>query len=219
MVFTLDVPDGAGTVLQPSSTDIVFLLLVGVMLAAVGLVGWHDYDDARREFAAASNARVWAQWLSEAGPQRGRSNFHPQACALATVKEEQPPLAIMLEGSGRELLIRTESGQGGDAPAQTPSDGSWRACEQALREGRGALAGLRNAYSGESQASTVRCDTADPKTAGAVLLEKAKPSLTEPRPLQFSPLTPDDLVQTPLKLRVAVCDRWGHTRHVADVDF
>lgn len=219
MVFTLDVPDGAGTVLQPSSTDIVFLLLVGVMLAAVGLVGWRAYDDAQREFAAHNNARVWAQWLSDAGPQRGKSNFHPQACALAAVKDEQPPLAIMLEGTGRELLIRTESGQGADAPAQSPSDGSWRACEQALREGRGALAGLRNAYSGESQGSTVRCDGADPKTSGAVLLGKAKPSLTEPRPLQFSPLAPEDLVQAPLKLRLAVCDRWGRSRHVADVDF
>ncbi len=219
MVFTLDVPDGAGTVLQPSSTDIVFLLLVGVMLAAVGLVGWRAYDDAQRDFLAASNARVWAQWLGDAGSQRGKSNFHPQACALAAVKDEQPPLAIMLEGTGRELLIRTESGQGGDTPTQSPSDGSWHACEQALREGRGALAGLRNPFTGESQGSTVRCDASDPKTAGAVLLEKAKPSLTEPRPLQFSPLTPDDLVQAPLKLRVAVCDRWGRTRHVADIDF
>lgn len=219
MVFTLDVPEGAGTVLQPSSTDIVFLLLVGVVLASVGLVGWRAYDDAQREFAAHTNARVWAQWLSDAGPQRGKSNFHPQACALAAVKDEQPPLAIMLEGSGRELLIRTESGLGTDAPTQSPSDGSWRACEQALREGRGALAGLRNAYSGETQGSTVRCDGADPKTSGALLLEKAKPSLTEPRPLQFSPLTPEDLVQAPLKLRVAVCDRWGRSHPIADVDF
>ena len=219
MVFTLDVPDGAARVLQPSSTDMVFLLLVGVVLAAVGLVGWRAYDDAQREFTARNNATVWAQWLSEAGPQRGKSDFHPQACALAAVKDEQPPLAIMLEGSGRELLIRTESGQSDAAVAQSPSDGSWRACEQALREGRGALSGLRNAYSGESQASAVRCDAADPKTSGAVLLEKAKPSLTEPRPLQYTPLTPEDLVQAPLKLRVAVCDRWGRSRHVADVDF
>jgi len=182
-------------------------------------VGWRAFDDAQREFSAQSNARVWAQWLGEAGPLRGKTDFHPQACALAAVKDEQPPLAIMLEGTGRELLLRTESAQGGDAPAQSPSDGSWRACEQALREGRGALSGLRNAYSGEVQASTVRCDASDPKTAGAVLLEKAKPSLTEPRPLQFSPLTPDDLVQAPLKLRIAVCDRWGRSRHIADIDF
>lgn len=219
MVFRLDVPDGAEAVLQPSPTDMLFLLLLGAALAAVALVGWRSYDESHKEFVATSNAKVWAQWLAEAGPQRGKSDFHPQACALAATKDEQPPLAIMLEGTGRELLIRTESGQGGDAPAQSPSDGSWRACEQALREGRGALAGLRNPYSGESQSSTTRCDAADPKTAGAILVEKALPSLTEPRPLQFSPLASEDLVQAPLKLRLGVCKRWGHMQHVAEVDF
>ncbi len=204
---------------QPSTTDMVFLLLLGIVLAAVGLVGWRAYDDAQKEFKAVSNAKVWAQWLSEAGLQRGKANFHPQACALAAAKEEQPPLAILLEGSGRELLLNTESGQGADVLAATPSDGSWRACEQVLREARGALSGLRNPYSGEVQASAVRCDASDPKTAGAIVLEKAKPSLMEPRPLEFTPLAAEDLIQVPLKLRISVCSRWGQPRPVADLDF
>jgi len=37
----------------------VFLLLLGVALAAVGLVGWQAYDDAQKEFKAFSNAKVW----------------------------------------------------------------------------------------------------------------------------------------------------------------
>lgn len=219
LVFALEVPEGAATVVQPSTTDMVFLLLLGIVLAAVGLVGWRAYDDAQKEFKAVSNAKVWAQWLSEAGLQRGKANFHPQACALAAAKEEQPPLAILLEGSGRELLLNTESGQGADVLAATPSDGSWRACEQVLREARGALSGLRNPYSGEVQASAVRCDASDPKTAGAIVLEKAKPSLMEPRPLEFTPLAAEDLIQVPLKLRISVCSRWGQPRPVADLDF
>ena len=218
LVFTLEVPEGASAVVQPSPVDMVFLLLLGVALAAVGLVGWRAYDDAQKGHKAFNNAKVWAQWLSEAGPQRGRADFHPQACALAAPKVEQPPLAILLEGSGRELLLSTESGQGGDALSASPSDGSWRACEQVLREARGALSGLRNPYSGEVQASAARCDAADPKTAGAVVLEKAKPSLMEPRPLAFTRLEPEDLIRTPLKLRVSVCDRWGQIRPVADLD-
>ena len=197
----------------------VFLLLLGVALAAAGLVGWRAYDDAQKEFKAFNNAKVWAQWLSEAGPQRGKADFHPQACALATAKSEQAPLAILLEGSGRELLLNTESGQGGDALVTSPSDGSWRACEQVLREARGALSGLRNPYTGEIQGSAARCDAADPKTAGAMVLEKAKPSLMEPRPLKFTSLEAEDLIRTPLKLRLSVCDHWGQARAVADLDF
>jgi predicted negative regulator of RcsB-dependent stress response len=83
----------------------VFLLLLGVVLAAVGFVGWRAYEDAQHEFKAVGNAKVWAQWLSEAG-LHGETNFHPQACALAAAKDEQPPLAILLEGSGRELLLQ-----------------------------------------------------------------------------------------------------------------
>ena len=205
--------------LQPSSADMVFLLLLGVALAAVGLVGWQAYDDAQKEFKAFSNAKVWAQWLGEAGTQRGKADFHPQACALATAKSEQPPLAILLEGSGRELLLSTESGPAGDALTKPASDGSWRACEQVLREPRGALSGLRNPYSGEVQASAVRCDATDPKTIGALVLEKARPSLMEPRPLAFSRLAAEDLIQAPLKLRVSVCGRGGQLRTVADLDF
>ena len=99
------------------------------------------------------------------------------------------------------------------------SDGTWRACEQALRGAGGVLSGLRNAYSGEVQASAARCDAADPKTVGALVLEKARPSLVEPRPLAFSHLAPADLIRAPLKLRVSVCDRWGQVRRVADLDF
>jgi len=219
LVFAIEVPDGAATVLQPSPFDMVFLLLLGVALAAIGLVGWRAYDDAHKEFQALSNARVWAQWLGEAGLQRGKADFHPQACALAVSKNEQPPLAILLEGSGRELLLSTESGQGRDALTKPASDGSWRACEQVLREARGALSGLRNPYSGEVQTSAVRCDAADPRTAGALVLEKAKPSLVEPRPLAFTALAAEDLIQSPLKLRVSVCDRWGRIHRVADLDF
>ena len=197
----------------------MFLLLLGVALAAVGLVGWQAYDDAQKEFKAFSNAKVWAQWLGEAGPQRGKADFHPQACALATAKSEQPPLAILLEGSGRELLLSTESGPAGDALTKPASDGSWRACEQVLREPRGALSGLRNPYSGEVQASAVRCDATDPKTNGALVLEKARPSLMEPRHLVLSRLAAEDLIQAPLKLRVSVCNRWGQMRPVADLDF
>jgi len=206
-------------VLQPSPADMIFLLLLGVMLAAIGLVGWRAYDDARKEFKAVSNAKVWAQWLDEAGPQRAKADFHPQACALAASKNDQPPLAILLEGSGRELLLSTESGQGRDALVKPASDGSWRACEQVLREARGALSGLRNPYSGEVQASSVRCDAADPRTAGALVLEKARPSLGEPRPLAFTRLAAEDMIQSPLRLRVSVCDRWGRIRRVADLDF
>lgn len=205
--------------MQPSPADMVFLLLLGVALAAAGLVGWRAYDDAQKGYKAFNNAKVWAQWLSEAGPQRGQADFHPQACALAAPKEEQPPLAILLEGSGRELLLSTESSQGGDVQTISPSDGSWRACEQVLREARGALSGLRNPYSGEVQASTAHCSAGDPKTAGAIVLEKAKPSLMEPRPLQYTMLEAEDLIRAPLKLRVSVCDRWGQTRPVADLDF
>ena len=204
---------------QPSSADMVFLLLLGVALAAVGLVGWQAYDDAQKEFKALGTAKVWAQWLGEAGSQRSKADFHPQACALAAAKSERPPLAILLEGSGRELLLNTESGQGGEALTVPSSDGSWRACEQVLREPSGALSGLRNPYSGEVQASAVRCDAADPRTAGALVLEKAKPSLVEPRPLAFTPLAAEDLIQSPLKLRVSVCDRWGRIHRVADLDF
>ena len=219
MVFAIEVPEGAAAVVQPSPADMVFLLLLGVALAAIGLVGWRAYDDAEKEFKTLSNAKVWAQWLGEAGPQRGKADFHPQACALAAAKAEQPPLAILLEGSGRELLLSTESGQSGDALAKPASDGTWRACEQALREAGGVLSGLRNAYSGEVQASAARCDAADPKTVGALVLEKARPSLVEPRPLAFSHLAPADLIRAPLKLRVSVCDRWGQARRVADLDF
>ena len=219
LVFALEAPEGAATVLQPSPIDMIFLLLLGVALAAIGVVGWRAYDDAQKEFKAYNNAKVWAQWLGEAGPQRGKVNFHPQACALAAAKDEQPPLAILLEGSGRELLISTESGQGGNARATSSSDGSWRACEEVLREARGALSGLRNPYSGEVQGSAVRCDAADPKTVGALVLEKAKPSLMEPRPLAFTRLAGEDLIRAPLKLRVSVCNRWGQIRPVADLDF
>jgi hypothetical protein len=62
---------------------------------------------------------------------------------------------------------------------------------------------------GEVQASADHCDAADPKTAGALVLEKARPSLMEPRPLAFTRLTGEDLIQAPLKLRVSVCNRWG----------
>jgi len=206
-------------VVQPSSADMVFLLLLGVALAAVGLVGWQAYDDAQKEFKALGNAKVWAQWLGEAGSQRSKADFHPQACALAAAKSERPPLAILLEGSGRELLLNTESGQGGDALTVPSSDGSWRACEQVLREPRGALSGLRNPYTGEVQASATRCDAADPKTAGAIILDKAKPSLMEPRPLAFTRLAAEDLIRAPLKLRVSVCGRGGQLRPVADLDF
>jgi len=219
LVFRLEVPQGASTVLQPSPADTVFLVLLGIALAAAGLVGWRAYDDAQKEFKAFNNAKVWAQWLSEAGPQRGKADFHPQACALAAAKSEQPPLAILLEGSGRELLLNTESGQGGDALVASPSDGGWHGCEQALREARGALSGLRNPYSGEIQGSATRCDAADLKTAGAVVLEKAKPSLMEPRPLKFTRLEGEDLIRAPLKIRLSVCNHWGQARPVADVDF
>ena len=219
LVFALEVPEGAAIVLQPSPIDMIFLLLLGIVLAAIGVVGWRAYDDAQKEFKAFSNAKVWAQWLGEAGIQRGKADFHPQACALATAKSEQPPLAILLEGSGRELLLSTESGQGPDALTKPASDGSWRACEQVLREPRGALSGLRNPYSGEVQGSAVRCDAADPKTVGALVLEKAKPSLMEPRPLAFTRLAGEDLIRAPLKLRVSVCNRWGQMRPVADLDF
>lgn len=219
LVFALEAPQGSAAVVQPSPADMVFLLLLGVALAAIGLVGWRAYDDAQKEFKALGNAKVWAQWLSEAGAQRGKAGFHPQACALAAAKDEQPPLAILLEGSGRELLLNTESGQGSDALVQASSDGRWRACEQVLQEARGALSGLRNPYSGEVQGSAVHCDAADPKTAGALVLEKAKPSLVEPRPLVFTALAAEDLIKSPLKLRVSVCDRWGRIHRVADLDF
>jgi len=219
LVFALEAPQGSAAVVQPSLVDMVFLLLLGVALAAIGLVGWRAYDDAQKEHKALGNAKVWAQWLSEAGAQRGKAGFHPQACALAAAKDERPPLAILLEGTGRELLLNTESGQGSDALVQASSDGRWRACEQVLQEARGALSGLRNPYSGEVQGSAVHCDAADPKTAGALVLEKAKPSLVEPRPLVFTALAAEDLIRAPLKLRVSVCDRWGRIHRVADLDF
>jgi hypothetical protein len=60
VVFRLDVPDGAEAVLQPSPTDMLFLLLLGAALAAVALVGWRSYDESHKAFVATSNAKVWA---------------------------------------------------------------------------------------------------------------------------------------------------------------
>jgi hypothetical protein len=50
-------------------------------------------------------------------------------------------------------------------------------------------------------------------------LEKAKPSLMEPRPLKFTRLEGEDLIRAPLKIRLSVCNHWGQARPVADVDF
>ena len=101
MVFAIEVPEGAAAVVQPSPADMVFLLLLGVALAAIGLVGWRAYDDAEKEFKTLSNAKVWAQWLGEAGLALAEEAGAVQVLTAEGPRVARPGDWIVLSVGGR----------------------------------------------------------------------------------------------------------------------
>lgn len=186
----VDPPGRSG---RPTPTDWLFLVSLLATVALIVVLGRMSYREAIKTEHAKAQAEALVAWFRSASAERNQEAFGLPPCA------------------------RRESGQATEGGKQAPN---WGECREALLSEQGPLSAQRNAFSGESIGFVDKCDPADRKTAGQIVIERntATP-LGSAVPVVVTGMADGDGIDRVLNLRVTVCDRGGYPVRVAETDF
>ena len=175
--------------------DLVFLCLLVLAWAAVGLSGSFAYQQGARLESAKDNGQSFLRWTESlsAHLQKGQP-LAPDVCTAAAVPTS-------------------------DAPSTDSADRlSWALCRQVLLGQGGALSGLVNPFNSQHPVLGAKCERKQPSARGIVVVEKGTPSAPGlPPSTAWAPLPDEEPLQRGLMLRVQVCDGGGYPIRIAEV--
>lgn len=175
--------------------DLVFLCLLVLAWAAVGLSGSFAYQQGARLESAKDNGQTFLRWVENlsAQLQKGQT-LAPDGCVAASVPAS--------DGSSTDSADRR----------------IWAVCRQALLGQGGALSGLVNPFNSQHPVLGAKCERKQPSARGIVVVEKGTPSAPGlPPSTAWAPLPDEEPLQRGLMLRVQVCDGGGYPIRIAEV--
>ncbi len=179
-------PEGRGW----KVSEVMFLLVLGVALAAVVYCGRFAYREGALLEHAKANAQAVVRWAeTHAASQVQSKPVTPSPCGAATAAGASEPVAA-----------------------------TWQACREALFGPGGPFANMHNPFNPANTVLGIKCERRSAATRGHVLLEKRTP--LPPGVIghaAWSVLENKDVLTQGLMLRVQVCDAGGYVVRVAEV--
>jgi hypothetical protein len=216
-----ELPDKFG----PRPSDIAFLIFLFVAMLGIGWVGYLAYKEGLKVEVTKRNGEAWAKWFSDAGADRGKTDYELSACATGFV-----PLATSTQPTATAPQSQTDAVDDIKpeamfpvlkvAPPPAPVPRTWGPCLKAISTQGGPLADTLNPFSQKPIALVAKCDMANRALAGAMALEKTIP--TPPGsavPFISSPLTESDSIEQKLQIRITMCDKGAYPIRIAELEF
>lgn len=188
------------------------MVVLVLLLISVAWVGRLTYQEGMKTELTKRNGEAWVAWIGKAAAERGEEGFEPAVCAKGILPAEV-------------AQAKREPGSAGAASALAAAPELarariWGPCFKALTEKGGAMAALENPFTKTPFQVVAKCNIADRRLAGALVLEKVTPPPPGSAGATItSPLVDADPIDQTLSIRVVVCDEGAYPIRVADVNF
>ena len=216
-----------GTIL--TLPDIVFLAFLVFSMISVAWVGRLAYQEGMNNEITKRNGELWTKWFTQAGLDRGKVSYEFAPCAAGAVQVVMavapeatpvyPDSAPSLETSPK-IKLGPQMPAPSDTPVLTPVPRTWGPCLKALTAQGGPLVDTVNPFTRKPIALVAKCDMADRRLAGGLMLEKIQ--ATPPGsaiPTVNSPLIESDPIDQKMQVRITVCDKGAYPIRIAELEF
>ncbi len=209
--------------------DIIFLAFLVFSMLSVAWVGRLAYQEGMNNEITKRNGELWTKWFTQAGLDRGNDSYEPAPCTAGTVQgvmavaPEATPVGPDSASSSEGIhILKSDPPMPAPSgtPLVTPVRRTWGPCLKALTAQGGPLAATVNPFTRKPLALVVKCDMADRRLAGGLMLEKIQ--VTPPGsaiPTINSPLIESDPIDQKMQVRITVCDKGAYPIRIAELEF
>lgn len=209
--------------------DMFFLIFLVFSMVSVVWVGRLAYQEGMNNEITKRNGELWTKWFTQAGLDRSKASYEPAPCTagaqqlvMPVAPEARPviPESTSSSKTGQKIDLAPWMPTPTAAALLTPVPRTWGPCLKALTTQGGPLAETVNPFTRKPIALVAKCDMADRRLAGGMVLEKTMPTAPGSAiPFISSPLIESDQIDQKMQIRVTVCDKGAYPIRIAELEF